>query len=379
MIADVSVLYGATIVHPGKRREEEVLLAAVIPVRIPALSPSAGRAISLCFDFLDQTRRKQNVGVSWLESSRRDPPPWMGEDGRLYAPKRVSIGKAMSRPLTIEEISGLTAMMVTEGNTLGLRPEAQESDLLQTRQAMSASSWFSTHGKTILPETTPFRSMTPVVPGARDIAIAHAASRARQWRCDPLTREVFTPSIGPLLEVSKGRIDVSLDRHDTLSLSGQVRFRIDQFEEAMLFHRAVHACEPETERFTVCVERPAEYAQDWSEWNVIAFANTIFSKVKTERERNGPHIGMEEAIALKAKFHAITSGIDQSAPPPDVMEGTLSILQRMGELSGPRTWLTGYCEILAEPVRRFVDYEAAVLAERRSPADGAEPAAGFRP
>ena len=362
MITDVTVFYAANVVLPGKRKEEEVLLATAAPVRIPDLSPSAGHALSIDFDFLDQVARKSESGVAWLQSIRDERLDWTGDGEALFTPLKLSSSKVFTRPLTIDHLNGLTSMMVEKGNTLRLRPEADDVGMLMTRAAMSHYNYYSSHDKTVLPENMAFRSVHSIIPNGRDIALAHAASTARSWRCDPLTRHIFLPTPGPCLEVESSRISLELHQRPSRYRGTQVRFRIDQAQDATDFQQSVYGAVSGFEQYTADVKRPEAYAQDWTGWNTLAFGHSIFAKIPSSADRSSQHAGLAESMDLKARFFAVTDEIDQMAPPSEVLEETMSIIQRIGQLSQPRSWLNGYCKLDGAVIGRFVEYQSDLLA-----------------
>ncbi len=201
-------------------------------------------------------------------------------------------------------------------------------------------------------EDTPFRSMTPMSPDARNIALAHAARAGAQLRGDA-SGLLLVPSPGPSLAVSGGQGLLEAPRQPWRggSHSGlKARFRVDQVEEAVALASLTREYEGGTliEDFSAEVMRPAAY--DWSPLLEVAASTTtaVSSVVSVATPSRADLWPVERAHNLRtAAIAKVATGVvmgDDSEGYRTLLNASLDTLRCQRDLlqvalagNGPRT------------------------------------------
>ncbi len=268
MLIEIPVLYRATVVLPGRRKEIDCLLSADVPLRIASGTPAEAMSLTLS-DMPGVSRR-----VAWFDHEGT----LMGSLSEIVQVRqnRRGGGRILGGEDLLKHLRGVEVMPVDQPRghppRLGRYASSEDTMPFLCRSAtvrgpatppMEEGTPMLDGGPMlpIIAETEEFRSCVQASPGFRDIAIAHAQRLSRTALIDERTGELLLPSPGPIvLAHSRAPRIVSHLQKSEVSIHA---YRGEDLDEAMAFCTDLHRGLPvRAPRETLEVYRPG-----LSTWN----------------------------------------------------------------------------------------------------------------
>jgi len=343
MLIEIPVLYRATVVPQGRRKEIDCLLQTEIPVRIASGSTSLALALNSAPSSGAPTR------TEWLDHKDQ----LMGKFSDIVHAKHHFHG--LPRSLTSD---ALLQHLRTPGVVSTDQPRGAPPRLGCYADNFEAMPFLSVdacrkgpatpapdpngHPNPALPiylETEDFRSCVPAAPGRRDLAIAHAQRISRTAILDEASGDLLLPTTGPVILANTLRPTIcSYLSPDKLCPHA---YRAEDLDEAMAFSAELFRGLPvRPVRETLEIHRPGVCQWDAAGFSLASMAASFGMRRTGQNAKNTLHgmglVGIAphdnaHTLALRAVCNDRPTQWklfrDVRMPSPEVVEIAQSVVQ----------------------------------------------------